>query len=78
MVLVVLTGYLLGLCMDTMEPEEDIGGWLRTSIMKLINIGMEYSAPNFLSLEHGLVVSGKDAFFQNDTIKMSSSFEGGR
>lgn len=35
-----LSGVLLGLCMDNMKAEDDIGGWSISTIMNLINVGL--------------------------------------
>eukprot|EP00557_Chaetoceros_sp_GSL56_P013015 CAMPEP_0176479422 /NCGR_PEP_ID=MMETSP0200_2-20121128/1733_1 /TAXON_ID=947934 /ORGANISM="Chaetoceros sp., Strain GSL56" /LENGTH=181 /DNA_ID=CAMNT_0017875469 /DNA_START=104 /DNA_END=646 /DNA_ORIENTATION=- len=35
-----LSGLLLGLCMENMDPSDELGGWSISSIMNLINVGL--------------------------------------
>jgi chromosome segregation ATPase len=35
-----LAGLLLGLCMENMDPGDELGGWSISSIMNLINVGL--------------------------------------
>jgi len=55
-----MTGVLLGLCMEYMKSDDDLGGWSISSIMNLINVGLGIG--KFTQL-----LEGVKGYIQNDS-----------
>ncbi len=66
-VLQAMTGVLLGLCMESMDAEDDVGGWSTSSIMNLINVGIGIG--KFTQLLEGL----KRIIAEGDVASLQSS-----